>query len=66
MSLVRSYGPFVDARKPISKSITTYNLCRMNMLLHGLHYPKDDGVMAINDRKPRLDRRAVCSAPPPA
>jgi len=29
------------------KNITTYNLARMNMLLHGFHYLKPEGVMAI-------------------
>jgi type I restriction-modification system DNA methylase subunit len=29
------------------KNVTTYNLARMNMLLHGFHYLKDDGVMSI-------------------
>lgn len=46
---------------------TTYNLARMNMILHGVHYTKfkiENGNTLIDDKLPDLKAEAVVANPP--
>jgi len=68
-SLILRLGKFCDVLKFYGqeRNRTTYNLCRMNMILHGMHYTKFDIRLEDTLEHPqhqKLEAEAVVANPP--
>jgi type I restriction enzyme M protein len=68
-SLILRLGKECDVLKFYGQELnrTTYNLCRMNMILHGVHYSKFDIRLEDTIEHPqhsKLDAEAVVANPP--
>jgi type I restriction enzyme M protein len=68
-SLILRLGKVCDVLKFYGqeRNRTTYNLCRMNMILHGVHFTRFDIKLEDTLEHPqheKLDAEAVCANPP--
>jgi len=68
-SLLLRLGDYADIASYYGQeyNTTTYNLARMNMILHGIHYTKfkiENGNTLTDDKLPDLKAEAVVANPP--